>query len=221
MELAAGLSGDGLNERDKDDDDAAGSGRLTYEIFSLLEAKFLFGAGDIAPRHLPALLTPAAAAIPPAGNSKRDTVRPLLVPCYDMATRSPFVFSRADAGVSAAHDFRLRDVCAATTASGAAVEVVSVDGGGTTRIRTVGGGGAALGNPSAAAITHVLNNRRGFPDAATIDDLLVKSIGTGRLVVDAAVLRRRRSQGSPPRHGGSRGGLNLSEIQFVVLDEAD
>ncbi|CAL5067104.1 unnamed protein product [Urochloa decumbens] len=109
----------------------------------------------------------------------RDTVRPVLVPCYDLSTRAPFLFSRAAAAESAAHDFRLRDVCAATTCAsgGAAVEVVSVDGGGT-RIRAVGGG-AALGNPTAAAITHVLNNRREFPAAAAIDDLLVISIGTG------------------------------------------
>ncbi|CAN6181202.1 unnamed protein product [Urochloa humidicola] len=108
----------------------------------------------------------------------RDTVRPLLVPCYDLSTRAPFLFSRADAAESAAHDFRLRDVCAATTTcTAAAVEVVSVDGGGT-RIRAVGGG-TALGNPTAAAITHVLNNHREFPAAASVDDLLVISIGTG------------------------------------------
>jgi hypothetical protein len=107
----------------------------------------------------------------------RDTVRPVLVPCYDLSTRAPFLFSRADAAESPAHDFRLRDVCAATCAAGAAVvEVASVDG--ATRIRAVGGG-VALGNPTAAAITHVLNNRREFLAAATIDDLLVMSIGTG------------------------------------------
>jgi hypothetical protein len=108
----------------------------------------------------------------------RDTVRPVLVPCYDLATRAPFLFSRADAAERAAHDFRLRDVCAATCAAGAGrvVEVASVDG--ATRVRAVGGGGA-LGNPTAAAITHVLNNRREFPGAASIDDLLVMSIGTG------------------------------------------
>jgi hypothetical protein len=55
------------------------------------------------------------------------------------------------------------------------VEVASVDG--ATRIRAVGGG-VALGNPTAATITHVLNNRREFPAAASIDDLLVMSIGT-------------------------------------------
>ncbi|PWZ14138.1 Patatin-like protein 3 [Zea mays] len=108
----------------------------------------------------------------------RDTVRPVLVPCYDLATRAPFLFSRADAAERAAHDFRLRDVCAATCAGGAGrgrvVEVASVDG--ATRVRAVGG---ALGNPTAAAVTHVLNNRREFPGAASIDDLLVLSIGTG------------------------------------------
>ncbi|KAJ1287716.1 hypothetical protein BS78_02G032200 [Paspalum vaginatum] len=107
----------------------------------------------------------------------RDTVRAVLVPCYDLATRAPFLFSRAAAAGSPAHDFRLRDVCAATCAAGAgAVEVASVDG--ATRVRAVGGA-AALRNPTAAAITHVLNNRREFPGAAGIGDLLVVSIGTG------------------------------------------
>ena len=116
----------------------------------------------------------------------RDTLRPVLVPCYDLGTRAPFLFSRADAAESPAHDFRLRDVCAATCAGGAAVEVVSVDGG--TRIRAVGGG-AALGNPTAAAITHVLNNRREFPAAAAVGDLLVMSIGTGEAAGRGEVAR--------------------------------
>jgi patatin-like phospholipase/acyl hydrolase len=124
----------------------------------------------------------------------RDTVRPVLVPCYDLATRAPFLFSRADAAESPAHDFRLRDVCAATCAGGAsgssAVEVASVDGG--TRIRAVGGG-AALGNPTAAAITHVLNNRREFPAAGTVDDLLVMSIGTGDPAAGGLTGRRARA----------------------------
>ncbi|BAT00034.1 Os07g0144500 [Oryza sativa Japonica Group] len=109
----------------------------------------------------------------------RDTVRPVLVPCYDLATRAPFLFSRADAAQSPAYDFRLRDACAATCApsgGGAAVEASSVDG--VTRITAVGSG-VALGNPTAAAITHVLNNRREFPAAAGVDNLLVISIGTG------------------------------------------
>ncbi|KAG8098405.1 hypothetical protein GUJ93_ZPchr0013g34264 [Zizania palustris] len=110
----------------------------------------------------------------------RDTVRPVLVPCYDLASAGPFLFSRADAVETPAYDFRLRDVCAATCAgsdgSASAVVVRSCDG--TTRIAAVGGG-LALSNPTAAAITHVLNNKREFPLAAGVEDLLVISIGSG------------------------------------------
>jgi hypothetical protein len=111
----------------------------------------------------------------------RDAVRPVLVPCYDLGTAGPFLFSRADAVQTPAYDFRLRDVCAATCAgsddgSTAAVEVRSSDG--STRIAAVGGG-VALGNPTAAAITHVLNNKSEFPLAVGVEDLLVVSIGSG------------------------------------------
>uniref|UniRef100_A0A0D9XSK1 PNPLA domain-containing protein n=1 Tax=Leersia perrieri TaxID=77586 RepID=A0A0D9XSK1_9ORYZ len=44
----------------------------------------------------------------------KDTVAPLLVPCYDLATSAAFMFSRADAVETDAFDFALRDVCAAT-----------------------------------------------------------------------------------------------------------
>ncbi|KAM0905381.1 hypothetical protein ACQ4PT_017420 [Festuca glaucescens] len=47
----------------------------------------------------------------------RDTVAPMLVPCYDLATGAPFVFSRADAVESDNFDFRLSDVYAATCAA--------------------------------------------------------------------------------------------------------
>ncbi|KAJ1266339.1 hypothetical protein BS78_08G143400 [Paspalum vaginatum] len=111
----------------------------------------------------------------------RDTVAPLLVPCYDLATAAPFLFSRADAVESDSFDFRLRDVCAATCAGGrgggAAAEVRSVDG--RTAIAAASGGVAAMGNPTAAAITHVLHNKQEFPLAAGVDDLLVVSIGSG------------------------------------------
>ncbi|OEL23454.1 Patatin-like protein 3 [Dichanthelium oligosanthes] len=129
----------------------------------------------------------------------RDTVRPVLVPCYDLSTAGPFLFSRADAVETRAYDFRLRDVCAATCAgsggSAAAVEARSCDG--STRIAAVGGG-VALGNPTAAAITHVLNNKREFPLAAGVEDLLVVSIGSG--------------EGEP------RGGASTSEIVRIAAE---
>ncbi|KAL5205937.1 hypothetical protein ABZP36_034146 [Zizania latifolia] len=108
----------------------------------------------------------------------RDTVAPLLVPCYDLATGAPFLFSRADAVESDSFDFHLRDVCAATCAGGAtATAIRSVDG--RTAIAAASGGVAAMGNPTAAAITHVLHNKQEFPLAAGVDDLLVVSIGSG------------------------------------------
>ncbi|CAN6291802.1 unnamed protein product [Urochloa humidicola] len=108
----------------------------------------------------------------------RDTVAPLLVPCYDLATAAPFVFSRADAVEGDAYDFRLRDVCAATCAAGGEpVAVRSVDG--LTAIAAASAGVAATGNPAAAAITHVLHNKQEFPLAAGVEDILVLSIGSG------------------------------------------
>jgi hypothetical protein len=54
--------------------------------------------------------------------------------------------------------FRLRDVCAATCAGGAtATAVRSVDG--RTAIAAASAGVAAMGNPTAAAITQVLHNK--------------------------------------------------------------
>ncbi|KAL6894608.1 hypothetical protein ACP4OV_008706 [Aristida adscensionis] len=108
----------------------------------------------------------------------RDTVAPLLVPCYDLATAAPFVFSRADAVESDSFDFRLRDACAATCAAGVTPAAVrSVDG--STAITAASAGVAGMGNPAAAAITHVLLNKQEFPLVTGVEDILVLSIGTG------------------------------------------
>ncbi|CAN6298472.1 unnamed protein product [Urochloa humidicola] len=119
----------------------------------------------------------------------RDTVAPLLVPCYDLATAAPFVFSRADAVESDAFDFRLRDVCAATCAVGRdPVAMTSIDG--LTAIAAASAGVAAMGNPAAAAITHVLHNKQEFPLAAGVEDLLVLSIGAGASAAGSRELAR-------------------------------
>lgn len=136
----------------------------------------------------------------------RDTAGPVLVPCYDLATGAPFLFSRADAAERPAYDFRLRDVCAATCAgtdrSSSAVEMRSCDG--ATRIVAVGVG-VVLGNPTAAAITHVLDNKREFPLASGVEDLLVISIGSG--------------EGEQrPAGGGGGGGASTSEIVRIAAE---
>lgn len=103
----------------------------------------------------------------------RDTVKPLLIPCFDFSTGAPFLFSRADAVETDGYDFRIREICAATCSVVKDTVMKSVDG--RTRIAAVGGG-VAMANPTAAAITHVLHNKHEFPLAAGVEDLLVVSI---------------------------------------------
>lgn len=109
----------------------------------------------------------------------KDTLKSVLIPCYDMSSRAPFLFSRADAVEMDSYDFKMKDVCTATCAHPAAmgaVEVKSVDK--RTKIMAVDGG-IAMNNPTAAAITHVLNNKQEFPFCSGVEDLLVVSLGNG------------------------------------------
>uniref|UniRef100_A0A0D9Z6Q2 DUF642 domain-containing protein n=1 Tax=Oryza glumipatula TaxID=40148 RepID=A0A0D9Z6Q2_9ORYZ len=64
-----------------------------------------------------------------------------------------------------------------TDAGTTATAVRSVDG--RTAIAAASGGVAAMGNPTAAAITQVLHNKLEFRLTAGVDDLLVVSIGSG------------------------------------------
>ncbi|KAJ9541249.1 hypothetical protein OSB04_027755 [Centaurea solstitialis] len=106
----------------------------------------------------------------------KDTLKAVLIPCYDLSTGAPFVFSRADAVEMDGCDFKMGDVCAATSAVGGPVATVSVDR--RTRISAVGGE-LAMNNPTAMAITHVLNNKQEFPLCNGVEDLLVVSLGNG------------------------------------------
>ncbi|XP_041023348.1 patatin-like protein 6 [Juglans microcarpa x Juglans regia] len=112
----------------------------------------------------------------------KDTLKPVLIPCYDLSSTAPFLFSRADALETDSFDFRLWEVCRATSAEPSLFEPVqmrSIDG--QTRCVAVDGG-LAMSNPTAAAITHVLHNKQEFPFVRGVEDLLVLSIGTGQLV---------------------------------------
>lgn len=113
----------------------------------------------------------------------RDTCKPILVPCYDLKSAAPFVFSRAAASASgwSSLDFELWKVCRASMATPAVFEpfeVISVDG--KTACLAVDGG-LVMNNPTAAAITHVLHNKVDFPSVNGVDDLLVLSFGNGAL----------------------------------------
>ncbi|CAL0301042.1 unnamed protein product [Lupinus luteus] len=109
----------------------------------------------------------------------KDTLKPVLIPCYDLITRAPFVFSRADALEMDGYDFKMRDVCAATSTDpsfAGPTEIRSLDG--RTKIVAVDGG-IAMNNPTAVAITHVLNNKHEFPFCNGVSDMLVLSLGNG------------------------------------------
>ncbi|CAN6934771.1 unnamed protein product [Brassica oleracea] len=112
----------------------------------------------------------------------KDTLKPVLIPCYDLKSSAPFLFSRADALETDGYDFRLWEVCRATWAEPGVfepVEMKSVDG--TTKCVAIGGG-LAMSNPTAAAITHVLHNKQEFPFVRGVEDLLVLSLGMGQLL---------------------------------------
>ncbi|KAI9124585.1 hypothetical protein K1719_004507 [Acacia pycnantha] len=112
----------------------------------------------------------------------KDTLKPVLIPCYDLSSTAPFLFSRADALETDSFDFRLWEVCRATSAEPGRFEPVqmrSVDG--QTGCLAVDGG-LAMSNPTSAAITHVLHNKQEFPFVRGVEDLLVLSLGTGQLL---------------------------------------
>ncbi|MED6106815.1 putative inactive patatin-like protein 9 [Stylosanthes scabra] len=109
----------------------------------------------------------------------KDTCKPLLIPCFDLKSSAPFVFSRADASESPSFDFELWKVCRATSATPNLFKpfhFTSVDG--KTSCSAIDGG-LVMNNPAAAAVTHVLHNKRDFSSVNSVEDLLVLSIGNG------------------------------------------
>ncbi|KAL6131275.1 hypothetical protein ACLB2K_069651 [Fragaria x ananassa] len=112
----------------------------------------------------------------------RDTLKPVLIPCYDLSSTAPFLFSRADALETESYDFRLWEVCRATSAEPGMFEPVQMRSvNNQTRCLAVDGG-LAMSNPTAAAITHVLHNKQEFPFVRGVEDLLVLSIGSGQFL---------------------------------------
>ncbi|XP_054803704.1 probable inactive patatin-like protein 9 [Prosopis cineraria] len=113
----------------------------------------------------------------------KDACKPLLIPCFDLKSAAPFVFSWADASESPSFDFELWKVCRATSATPSLFkpfQLISVDG--KTSCRAIDGG-LVMNNPTAAAVTHVLHNKRDFPSVKGVGDLLVLSIGNGTSMI--------------------------------------
>lgn len=116
----------------------------------------------------------------------KDTLKPVLIPCYDLSSTAPFLFSRADALETDSYDFNLWEVCLATSAEPGVFDPIcmrSVDG----STRCVGvDGGLAMNNPAAAAITHVLHNKQEFPFVRGVEDIMVLSIGAGGQLLEGS-----------------------------------
>ncbi|WCJ21536.1 PATATIN-like protein 9 [Euphorbia peplus] len=136
-----------------------------------------------------------------------DTCKPLLIPCFDLNSSAPFVFSRADASESPSFNFDLWKVCRATLATPSLFKpfkLTSVDG--KTTCCSIDGG-LVMNNPTAAAVTHVLHNKRDFPSVNGVEDLLVLSLGNGS------------SSGLLSKKNASRNGeCSTSSVVNIVLD---
>ncbi|KAL7151399.1 hypothetical protein ABFS83_04G028300 [Erythranthe nasuta] len=136
----------------------------------------------------------------------KDTCKPLLVPCFDLNSSAPFVFSRADAIQSPSFDFDLWKVIRATSATPSMFKPYPLSSSdGKTSCLAVDGG-LVMNNPTAAAVTHVLHNKTDFPSVTGVDDLLVLSIGNGAL-------------SNPSRMTFSRNGdCSTASLVGIVLD---
>ncbi|KAJ0052271.1 probable inactive patatin-like protein 9 [Pistacia vera] len=137
----------------------------------------------------------------------KDMCKPLLVPCFDLKSSAPFVFSRADASESPSFNFELWQVCRATSATPSLFKpfaLTSVDG--KTTCSAVDGG-LVMNNPTAAAVTHVLHNKRDFPSVNSVEDLLVLSLGNGSLMGGSC--------GGKLRHNGE---CSTSSVVDIVVD---
>ncbi|KAJ7528071.1 hypothetical protein O6H91_16G082400 [Diphasiastrum complanatum] len=110
----------------------------------------------------------------------RDTLKALLIPCYDLNSAGPFLFSRAGAFDSEAWDFPLWEICRATTAAPSFFKPAKVTSMDCKTTCTAVDGGLVMNNPTGAAITHVLHNKLEFPAVRGVRDLLVLSLGTGQ-----------------------------------------
>lgn len=109
----------------------------------------------------------------------KDVCKPLLIPCFDLKSSAPFVFSRADASESPSFNFELWKVCRATSATPNLFKpfnLTSIDG--KTSCSAIDGG-LVMNNPTAVAVTHVLHNKQDFPLVNSVEDLLVLSLGNG------------------------------------------
>lgn len=177
------------------------------ELFKVKLTRFLHRRGRFSGKSIDRALKEAFRRDDGKILTLKDTCKPLLIPCYDLNSSAPFVFSRADALESPSFNFDLWKVCRATLATPSLFKpfnLTSVDG----KTSCCGiDGGLVMNNPTAAAVTHVLHNKRDFPSVNGVEDLLVLSLGNGPL------------SGSLSRRNHRRNGeCSTSSVVDIVLE---
>lgn len=110
----------------------------------------------------------------------RDTLKPMLIPCYNLETAGSFLFSRAWALIDEKWNFNLWEICRATSAVPSYFKPAKMRSTNGVTSCTAIDGGLTMNNPTAAAITHVLHNKVEFPGVEGTRDMLVLSLGTGQ-----------------------------------------
>ena len=108
-------------------------------------------------------------------------MNPILIPCDDLCSGSPFLFAEGSAKHMQNYSCSMWEVCHATMCSPVFemhIPIKSVDG--QTTIMGIDGG-CVMNNPTAGAITHVLNNKVDFASVNGVDDILVLSLGAGAI----------------------------------------
>ncbi len=110
----------------------------------------------------------------------RDTLKPMLIPCYNLETAGSFLFSRTWALIDEKWNFNLWEICRATSAVPSFFKPAKMQSTNGVTSCTAVDGGLIMNNPTAAAITHVLHNKVEFPGVESTRDMLVLSLGTGQ-----------------------------------------
>lgn len=121
------------------------------------------------------------------GNLKlTETVKPVIVPAYDINYQSSVLFSTTQAKSKKIPDCLIRDVCRASTAAPTYLGPYyfsSMHDDGVIREFNMVDGGISANNPIFIAVSEILKDYAEVEEEMKYEDLLVLSLGTGRATV--------------------------------------
>jgi len=110
------------------------------------------------------------------GDSRlKDALIDVLIPCYDIEHRSPYIFKSRSAKLRSKFDFQIRDVALAASASPTLFHPVRLTRADTGRFISLVDGGVYSNNPAITALTEIKSM---LPDKS--EKYFMVSIGTGK-----------------------------------------